>query len=48
MCELHDIVDNNNWKVEYVGPTRDVSFYEYRGSKELFNAIKIVRLKLVK
>ena len=48
MCELHDIVDYNNWKVEYVGPTRDVSFCEYRVSKELFNATKIVRLKLVK
>ena len=48
MSELHDIVDYNNWKFEYVGPTRDVSFYEYRSSKELFNAIKIIRLKLVK
>ena len=48
MSELHDIVDYNNWKFEYVGPTRDVSFYEYRGSKEFFNAIKIIRLKLVK
>ena len=48
MSELHDIVDYNNWKFEYVGPTRDVSFYEYRSSKEVFNAIKIIRLKLVK
>ena len=48
MSELHDIVDYNNWKFEYVGPTRDVSSYEYRGSKEFFNAIKIIRLKLVK
>ena len=27
-------------KFEYVGPTKDVSFYEYKDSKELFNAIK--------
>ena len=25
---------------EYVGPTKDVSFYEYMVSKELFNKIK--------
>ena len=25
---------------EYVGPTKDVSFYEYMDSKELFNAIR--------
>ena len=47
MSELYDSVDYNNLKFEYVGPTKDVSFYEYRDSKELFNAIKIVRLNLV-
>ena len=26
--------------IEYVGPNKDVSFYEYRDSKDLFNAIK--------
>ena len=40
MSELHDSVDYNNLKFEYVGPTKDVSFYEYMNSKELFNAIK--------
>ena len=40
MSELHDSVDYNNLKFEYVGPTKDVSFYEYMDSKELFNAIK--------
>ena len=35
--ELHDGVDYNNLKFEYVGPTKDVSFYEYEDSKELFN-----------
>ena len=29
-----------NLNFEYVGPIKDVSFYEYRDSKELFNAIK--------
>ena len=38
MSELYDSVDYNNLKFEYVGPTKDVSFYEYRDSKELFNA----------
>ena len=28
MSELHDSVDYNNLKFEYVGPTTDVSFYE--------------------
>ena len=40
MSELHDSVDYNNLKFEYVGPTKDVSFYEYVDSKELYNAIK--------
>ena len=40
MKELYDKVDYNNLKFKYVGPTKDVSFYEYKDSKELFNAIK--------
>ena len=40
MSELYDSVDYNNLKFEYVGPTKDVSFYEYMDSKELFNAIR--------
>ena len=40
MNKLHDSVDYNNLKFEYVGPTEDVSFYEYFDSKELFNAIR--------
>ena len=40
MSELHDSVDHNNLKFEYVGPTKNVSFYEYVDSKELYNAIK--------
>ena len=45
MSELHDSVDYNNVKFEYVGPTKDVSFYEYRDSKELFNAIRNNQIK---
>ena len=45
MIELYDSVDYNNLKFEYVGPTKDVSFSEYRDSKELFNAIKIGQIK---
>ena len=40
MKELFDNVDHNNLKFEFVGPTKDVSFYGYRDSKELFSAIK--------
>ena len=39
MKELFDNVDHNNSKFEFVGPTKDVSFYGYRDSKELFSAI---------
>ena len=45
MSELYDSVDYNNLKFEYVGPTKDVSFYEYRDSKELFNAMKNSQIK---
>ena len=40
MKELHDSVYYNNLKFEYVGSTEDVRFYEYKDSKEIFNAIK--------
>ena len=33
-------------KFEYVGRTKDVSFYEYMDSKELFNAIKNDQIRL--
>ena len=45
MKELYDSIDYNNLKFEYVGPTKDVSFYEYKDSKELFNAIKNNQIK---
>ena len=40
MSELHDSVGYNNLKSEYVGSTKNVSFYEYMDPKGLFNAIK--------
>ena len=46
MSELYDSVDYNNLKFEYVGPTKDVSFNEYKDSKELFNAIKNSQIRL--
>ena len=45
MSELHDSVDYNNLNFEYVGPTKDVSFYGYMDSKEPFNAIKSSQIK---
>ena len=40
MSELYDSVDYKNLNFEYVGPTKDVNFYEYRNSKEIFSAIR--------
>ena len=45
MNNLYDSVDYKDLKSEYVGPTEDVSFYEYINSKELFNAIKNSQIK---
>ena len=45
MKKLHDSVDYNNLKSVYIGPTNDVSFYEYKDSKELFNMIKNSQIK---
>ena len=35
MSELYDSVDCNNLKFKYVCPTKDLTFYENRDSKEL-------------
>ena len=48
MSELHNSVEYNNLTFECVGPTKDASFYEYKDSKELLIAIKIIRLNLVR
>ena len=45
MSELYDSVDYHNLKFEYVGLANDVSFYEYKDSKELFSAIKNNQIK---
>ena len=45
MNELYENVDTNKLYFEHVGPTKDVSFYEYYGSGELFNEIKNNRLR---
>ena len=40
MTKLHDSFDYNNLQFEYVTVDKDVSFYKYKDSKELFNAIR--------
>ena len=45
MGKLHDSVDYNNLKFEFVCPANDISFYEYMDSKKLFNAIKNNQIK---
>ena len=45
MSEFYDSVDYNNLRFEFINPTKDVSFYKYRNSNELFNAIKNSQIK---
>ena len=40
MNEVYESADKNKLYFEYVGPTKDVRFYEYYDSRELFNEIK--------
>ena len=40
MNKLYDSVDYNNLKSEHMTKAKDVSFYEYRDSKERLNAIR--------
>ena len=47
MSELYDSVEYNNLKFEYVGPTKDVGFYEYKNSIERFDAIKNSQIKFI-
>ena len=46
MNELYEKVDKNKLYFKYVRPTKDVSFYEYMDSKELFDEIKNNRLRI--
>ena len=45
MSELHDSVNYNKLNFEYVGPTKDASFYKYMDSRELFDAIRNRQIK---
>ena len=46
MSELYNSVDYNSLNFEYVDPkNNDVSFYEYKDSKKLFNVIKNNQIK---
>ena len=47
MNKLYDSVDYNNLKFEYMTKAKDVSFYEYRDSKELFNAIRDGKIRFI-
>ena len=40
MSDLYDTVDKNKLYFGYVDPTKDMSFYEYMNSKELFIKLK--------
>ena len=46
MSKLYESIEYNNLKFEYVGPNKNVSFYEYMDSKELFNKLKDNQLKV--
>ena len=45
MSELYESINYNNLKFEYVAPAKVLSFYKYKDSKELFNAIKNNQIK---
>ena len=47
MRELHDSVVYNKLKFEYVGPNKDVRFYQYMDSKEHFNEVKHDQVKFI-
>ena len=40
MNDLHDNIEYNHFKFEYVGPTKDVSFYRHKDTQQLLNWIK--------
>ena len=45
MNELYESINKNKLYFEYVGDTKDVSFYQYMDSKELFDEIKNNQLR---
>ena len=46
MNELYEKVDKNKLYFKYIGPTKDISFYEYMDSKKLFDETKNNRLRI--
>ena len=44
MNELYESADKNKLYFDYVGNTKDVRFYEYMDSEELFNELKANRI----
>ena len=45
MNKFYESVDINKLNFEYVGNTKNVNFYEYMDSKELFNKVKNNQIK---
>ena len=45
ISEFCDSVDYNNLNFGYVGPTKNVNFFEYMDFKEIFNKIKNNQIK---
>ena len=45
MSELYDSVDYNSLEFEFVGSTKNISFYEYIDSKDRFHKIKNNRIR---
>ena len=45
MSDLYDSVDYNSLNFKYASTTKDASFYEYKDSKEPFNALTNSRIK---
>ena len=45
MNELYESADKNKLYFDYVGNTKDVRFYEYMDSEELFNELKANRIR---
>ena len=41
---MYESVDMNKLYFQYVGPTKDVSFYKYMDSEKLFNELKDSRI----
>ena len=45
MNKFYESADINKLNFEYVGNTKNVHFYEYMDSKELFNKVKNNQIK---